>query len=254
MSKQKCQNKNFKTKISKQKFQKKISKKNSEKNFKTNKISKKNFKKNINKKNQKKISKKILKKFRKKISKKNSKKIQKKISKQNKFYKNFKKFRKRNFETKKNLKKKLVPTSAARGAAVAPGSVDPAVGVGLSGRKRNSFGEAVLVLDARIGLLVQQHHVEGLGDGTLAVDRLRRQKGVRFAFVVERGAGELHFARKVDPPVAVQVVMAGHVPHGCNPTTFSSFWGGQSHLVSVFRTKWTEPPSVSFQNEMGRAI
>ena len=125
---------------------------------------------------------------------------------------------------RKNPKKKLVPTSAARGAAVAPRSVDPAVRVGLAGRKGDSFGEAVLVLDARIGLLVQQHHVEGLGDGPLAVDRLRRQKGVRLAFVVERGAGEFHFARKVDPPVAVQVVVARHVPDGCNPTTLSSFY------------------------------
>ncbi len=63
--------------------------------------------------------------------------------------------------------------------------------------------------------MVEQDDVERLGDGPETADRFGRHKGVRPALVVERGAGELHLARKVDAPIAVEIIVARHVANGC---------------------------------------
>ena len=58
--------------------------------------------------------------------------------------------------------------------------------------------------------------VKRLVGGSYGRDGLRGDEGVRFPLVVERGAGEFHFAREIDAPVAVQVVVPARVPHSCN--------------------------------------
>lgn len=103
--------------------------------------------------------------------------------------------------------------TAAAGRARSERGVCPSVGV-RAGQMGRRFGHTVFVVDAHIGVLVQQHQIDGFGGGAQACDVIGCGEALWLAIVVPNRSGKCQRARKIDAPIAIQIIMAAGIANG----------------------------------------